>query len=199
VREIMRKLIYVQMVSLDGYMEGPGGNLDWSAPSEELHRHFNNLYLQGEIDLSFYGRRLYENMAGYWPEIKENSGVPEVEKEFARAWKKVPKIVFSRTLKSTKWNSTLAREVIPQEIQHIKNQPGGMIEVAGAHLAATFLKLGLVDQVWLYLHPVVLGGGKRMFPAELNLKLDHIDTEIFPCEVIRLRYGLHNHSKVPTA
>ena len=186
----MRKLIYVQMVSLDGYMEGPGGSLDWSVPSEELHQHFNDLYLKGEIDLSLYGRRLYENMAGYWPEVKEDSNAPYVEKEFARVWKQVPKIVFSKTLKTTEWNSTLAREVIPEEIQSIKQQPGGMIEVAGADLAATFLKLGLVDQVWLYLHPVVLGGGKRMFPDELNLKLDHLDTKTFPCKVIRLKYGI---------
>ena len=72
------------MVSLDGFVEGPNGELSWSEPGPELHKHFNDQYLTGEIDTSLYGRRLYEIMASYWPTVNEDSDVPEVEKEFAR-------------------------------------------------------------------------------------------------------------------
>ncbi len=176
------------MVSLDGYMEGPEGELSWSEPSEELHKHFNNLYLTGEIDTSIYGRKLYEIMAGYWPSITDVSDVPDVEKEFARVWKQTPKIIYSKTLKKAEWNSKVEREIDPVEIRKLKEQPGGLIEVGGANLVASFLKHNLVDQVWLYVHPVVLGGGKPYFPAGLKQKLTLMDTLTFPCEVVRLRY-----------
>ncbi len=178
------------MVSLDGYIEGSDGKLSWSEPSKELHKHFNDLYLTGEIDTSLYGRRLYEIMAGYWPSITDESNVPEVEKEFARAWKQPPKIVYSKTLKEAEWSSKLVREINPEEIKKLKEQPGGLIEVGGANLASSFLKQGLIDQVWLYVHPVLLGGGKPYFPAGLNLKLTFMDTLTFPCKVVRLRYKI---------
>ncbi len=188
----MRKIVYALNVSLDGYIEGPDGKLSWSEPSKELHKHFNDLYLTGEIDTSLYGRRLYENMAGYWPSITDESDVPEVEKEYARVWKQTPKIVYSKTLKEAEWSSKLEREIDPEEIQKLKERPGSLIEVAGANLATSFLQLGLVDQVWLYVHPVVLGGGKPYFPAGLNQKLTLIDTQTFPCKVVRMRYSIGN-------
>jgi dihydrofolate reductase len=186
----MRKLIYAMMTSLDGYIEGPNGDLGWSAPGEELHKHFNDLYLTGEIDTSLYGRRLYEIMAGYWPAITDESNVPDVEKEYARIWKQVPKIVYSKTLIEAEWSSKLEREIDPDEIRQLKEQPGGLIEVGGANLASSFLRHGLIDQVWLYIHPVVLGGGKPMFPGGLNLKLTFMDIQTFPCKVVRLRYTI---------
>jgi len=189
----MRKIIYALMVSLDGYIEGPDGELGWSAPGEELHKHFNDLYVNGDIDTSLYGRRLYENMSGYWPSITENSNVPDVEKEFARIWKQIPKVVYSTTLNETDWNSTLVREIDPDDVIRLKQQSGSLIEVGGADLAGSFLQRGLVDQAWLYIHPVVLGGGKPMFPKGLNLKLSLIDTQIFPCKVVRMRYAIGNN------
>ena len=184
----MRKIIYAQMVSLDGFVEGPNGELSWSEPGPELHKHFNDQYLTGEIDTSLYGRRLYEIMASYWPTVNEDSDVPEVEKEFARLWVNIPKTVFSRTLEEVNWNSRLAREVVPDEIRQLKQQPGNHIEVGGAELAGVFMKHGLVDEFWLYIHPVILGAGKPVFPAGLGIKLTLVDTLTFPCKVVRLRY-----------
>ncbi|NHE56279.1 dihydrofolate reductase family protein [Cyclobacterium plantarum] len=184
----MRKIIYAQMVSLDGYIEGPNGSLSWSAPGVELHKHFNDLYLSGEIDTSIYGRRLYDNMASYWPSVKEDGSASDVEKEFAGIWKQVPKLVYSKTLKTTSWNSKLVRELIPEEIQQLKEQEGNKIEIGGGNLAEAFIRLGLVDEFWMYVHPVVLGGGKPYFPAGLEMPLFFIDTLEFPCKVLRLRY-----------
>jgi dihydrofolate reductase len=186
----MRKIIYAQIVSLDGYIEGPNGDLNWSVPGEELHQHFNNLYLSGEIDTSIYGRRLYENMAGFWPTVDENSPLPEVEKEFARLWRQIPKLVYSNTLEASGWNSIIVKEIIPEEIQRLKQQKGNNIEIGGANLAASFIDLGLVDEFWMYIHPTVLGGGKPYFPEGQKLSLEFIDSMKFPCQVVRLRYKI---------
>jgi dihydrofolate reductase len=184
----VRRIVYAMMVSLDGYVEGPDGGLGWSAPSEDLHRHFNDMYLTGEIGASLYGRRLYENMAAYWPTADENPSAPDVEVDFARAWKELPKVVFSRTLESVGWNATLEREVIPERILELKARPGGDMDVGGADLAATFIRLGLIDEYRLYVHPVVLGGGKPMFPADVGLDLEHVGSRTFEGGVVLLRY-----------
>ena len=184
----MRKIIYALSVSLDGYIEDADGRLDWSVPSEELHQHFNDQYLTGEIDTSIYGRRLYENMAAYWPTAADNPDAESVELEFARLWMKLPKIVFSTSLESVDFNSTLKREVIREEILDLKALSGGDMDIGGADLAATFLRMGLVDEVRLYVHPVVLGGGKPMFPPDLRLGLEFADSRTFEGGVVMLRY-----------
>lgn len=184
----MRMLIYALSTSLDGYIEDSDGRLDWSVPSEELHQHFNDQYLTGEIDASIYGRRLYENMAAYWPTAGDNPRAERVELEFARLWMELKKIVFSTTLESVDFNSTLKREVIREEILELKAQPGGDLDIGGADLAATFLRMGLVDEIRLYVHPVVLGGGKPMFPPDLRLGLAFADSRTFEGGVVMLRY-----------
>ncbi len=189
----MRKIIYALMVSMDGYMEGPNGALGWSEPGEDLHQHFNDLYLSGEIDTSIYGRKLYEIMAAYWPNAEDNPDTPRVETEFSKLWKKIPKIVYSKTLESVDWNSTLRREVDPEEIRKLKSSPGKNIDLGGADLAADFIRHNLIDEYRLYIHPVLLGGGKPMFPVSgksRNLQL--FDTQSFSGGVVMLRYTAIN-------
>ena len=108
-----------------------------------------------------YGRRLYELMAGYWPTADRNPAAHPVEVEFAHIWKEKPKIVFSRTLDRVKWNARLVREVIADEIIRLKAEPGDELEVGGPTLAATFMRLGLIDEYRPIVHPVVLGCGYR--------------------------------------
>lgn len=184
----MRKINYAMMVSLDGYVEDADGGLGWSVPSNELHQHFNDQLLTGEIDTSLYGRRLYENMAHYWPAADENPAAPTVEIEFARAWKALPKVVYSSTLESVGWNATLKRDVVPKEVLKLKKQPGGDIDVGGADLAATFIRLGLIDEYRMYIHPVVLGAGTPMFPTDVPLQLELIESRAFDGGVQMLRY-----------
>lgn len=190
----MRKIIYAQMVSLDGFVEGPNGELDWSEPSEELHKHFNDQYLMGEIDTSLYGRRLYEEMAAFWPAADEDPATPGVVVEFSRLWKELPKIVFSKTLEEVDWNAELKREVVPEEIEALKAQPGGGMDVGGAELASTFIQHGLIDEYRLYIHPVVLGGGTPMFPPDENLNLELVETRTFGGGVVMLCYRLDDSS-----
>lgn len=183
----MRKVIYAMSVSLDGFIEATDGDLSWSFPDEELHKHFNDL--ETMIDIHLYGRRLYENMTAYWPTADENPAAPKVEMEYARIWRNMPKIVFSRTLDQVEWNSRLVRENIGGEVNRLKAQPGKDMSVGGAGIASTFMQLGLIDEYRLYVHPVVLGAGKPMFrplPDKINLQLVEIHT--FGSGVVLLRY-----------
>jgi dihydrofolate reductase len=126
----MRKIIYAMMVSLDGYIEGTDGSLDWHIVDEELHRHFNDL--ESKMDLLLYGRRLYETMAAYWPTADQNPSAPDYEVEYARIWQNKPKLVFSKSLDKVGWNSQLYREVNPEEINKLKAQPGNTLSLGGA-------------------------------------------------------------------
>jgi dihydrofolate reductase len=182
-----RKVIYAMMVSLDGYMEGPDGDLDWSFPDEELHKHFNDQ--ESEIDINLYGRGLYENMSNYWPTADSNPSAPQVEIDFARIWKSKSKVVFSKTLEQVEWNSRLVRENIAEEVVKLKEQPGKNLSVGGSGIASTFMKLGLIDEYRLYIHPVVLGGGKPMLqPMNEAIRLRLVEARTFSSGVVLLRY-----------
>ena len=182
----MRKVIYSMSASLDGFIAGPGGEIDWSAPDEELHR-FHNQQTQ-EIGAHFLGRRLYETML-YWETADENPSAEEYTLEFARIWKALPKIVVSKTLEKVEGNTRLIRGDVAEEVAELKGQPGKDIAVGGAGLAATFTELGLIDEYLLFLTPVVLGGGTRYFPAlEERIGLELVETRTFGSRVVYLRY-----------
>ena len=131
-------------VSLDGFIESADGDISWADPDEELHKHFNEQ--ESAIDIHLYGRRLYEMMSAYWPTADENPLAPEFEKEYARLWRAMPKIVFSRTLNRVEWNATLVRDDIAGVVNHLKEQPGNDLSVSGAGLASSFMQLGLIDE-----------------------------------------------------
>jgi dihydrofolate reductase len=181
-----RKLIYSMGVSLDGFIAGPGGEIDWSAPDEELHR-FHNEQTR-ELGAHLCGRRLYEEMR-YWETADQNPSAAEHELEFARIWKALPKIVFSKTLESVEGNARLARGGIAEEVARLKQQPGKDLAVGGAGLAAAMIELGLVDEFGLFVSPVVLGGGTPFFPAlEERVDLELVETRTFGSRVVYARY-----------
>jgi dihydrofolate reductase len=182
----MRKVMYAMNVSLDGYIESSEGLLDWSFPDEELHRHFNDL--ERGMDVLLYGRGLYQTMAGFWPTADEDPTLPPYVLEYAQIWMSKPKIVFSTTLDKVSWNSTLVRGNIVEEVERLRNQPGNYLSVGGAGLASAFMRLGLIDEYWVYYTPVILGGGKPMFPTlkdRINLAL--VETRTFKNGVVLLR------------
>jgi dihydrofolate reductase len=182
----MRKLIYSMGVSLDGFIAGPGGELDWSAPDEELHR-FHNQQMR-ETGAHLYGRRLYEVMS-VWEAADERPSVPEHELEFARIWKDTPKIVFSTTLEKVEGNARLVRDGAAEEVARLKEQPGSDLAVGGAGLASTFIELGLIDEYRLFVSPVILGGGTPYFPAlDQRINLELVETRTFGSRVVYVRY-----------
>src|ERR671937_105530 len=117
----MRKVVLFMSVSLDGFMEGPNRELDWHLIDDELHTHFNDVL--GRMGAFLSGRVTYELMAGFWPTADQDpSSTPPVV-EFARIWRDMPKIVYSRTLERADWNTAVVRDVVPEEVQELKEQP----------------------------------------------------------------------------
>jgi dihydrofolate reductase len=182
----MRPLIYSMAVSLDGYIAGPGGEGEWAAPDAELHR-FHNEQAE-ELDLHVLGRRLYEVMA-YWETAEErNPGAAEYELEFARIWKELPKLVFSKSLDQVEGKTELSRGDPVAEVRALKEQDGGPIAVGGATLAATLTEHGLIDEYRPFVTPVVLGGGTPFFAGHTKLELELLETKTFGSRVVYLRY-----------
>jgi dihydrofolate reductase len=184
--DVMRKIIYSMTVSLDGFIAGPNGEIDWSPPDEELHRFHNEQV--GELGAHLLGRRLYEEML-YWETADENPSAADFELEFARIWKALPRIVFSNTLERVEGNARLARDSVAEEVARLTEQPGRDVAVGGAGLASTFIKLDLVDEYRLFVSPVVLGGGTPYFPPlDKRLNLELVETRTFGSRVVHLRY-----------
>jgi dihydrofolate reductase len=181
----MTTLIYSMSVSLDGYIAGPDGAIDWSAPDEELMR----FHIEQTRELAGYlsGRGLYEAML-VW-ETAEQTLTESLQLEFAPIWRAIPKVVFSTTLTAVDGNAHLARRDVANEAAELKSQPGaGIVSVGGARLAATLAEKDLIDEYRLFVNPVVLGGGTPYFPPlPTRLDLELIETMTFS-RVVYLRY-----------
>ncbi|WP_406864917.1 dihydrofolate reductase family protein [Streptomyces sp. HUAS MG47] len=158
-----RKIVLFMQMSLDGYMEGPGRSIDWHQVDDELHQYFNDELAAMGAFLS--GRVTHELMADFWPYADEDPANAGPMAEFARIWREKPKFVFSRTLERADWNTTVVREVSVDEIESLKARFDGDLVLSGAHLAAEFLRLGLVDEYRVFVHPVLVGGGTPLFPS----------------------------------
>ena len=184
----MRKIILAMQVSLDGFFEGPDHDLSWHMVDDELHRHFNERL--GAMGAFLDGRVMYELMAGFWPTADKDPASTAPMVEFARIWRDMPKIVYSRTLTTADWNATVVRDVVADEILELKAQPGVDLALGGADLADTFRRLGLIDEYWLYVHPVLVGRGRSLFkPADSVARLRLLETRAVGNGVVLLRYA----------
>jgi dihydrofolate reductase len=182
----MRKVIYQFTVSIDGFIESPADST-WMIPSPELHQHFND-FSRENIDTEVYGRVMWELMAGFWPTADSPSQPPEI-RDYARIWRSLEKVVFSRTLDAAP-GARLLRSGIAEEVARLKAAPGKGIGVGGAQLAAEFLRLGLIDEVRMYVAPVLLGSGKPMFQGVSQpLSLEPLEVSTIG-EVTLLRYAV---------
>ena len=187
----MGKVIHSMSVSLDGFIAGPAGEIDWGAPDDELHRFHNDRVREQSAHL--LGRRLYETML-YWEDDAERGPeVTETALDFARLWQALPKVVFSRTLTQVRGTHTrLAQGTPAEELQRLKAQGGeGDIGVGGAGLAAELITAGLVDDFHLFVAPIVLGAGTRYFPPlERRIPLELVEQREFAGGVQYLHYCL---------
>ncbi|MBM6593433.1 dihydrofolate reductase family protein [Microvirga pudoricolor] len=173
----MARLIYALNQSLDGYVDHTA-----FAPDPALFRHFVD-DVRGLAGI-LYGRRMYEVMR-YWDDDRPEWD--EAERDYAAAWRRQPKWVVSRSLESVGPNATLVSEDVAAEVRALKARLDGVIEVAGPELAANLSDLGLVDEYRLYVHPVVIGGGKPFF-ARARPRLRLVGSEPMSGDVIRLTY-----------
>jgi dihydrofolate reductase len=183
----MRKIVVSLSVSLDGYIEGPDRDISWHLVDDELHQHFNDeLRTMGGF---ISGRVTYELMAGYWPYADADPANPAPVREFAGIWRDMPKLAYSRTLRHADWNTTIKRDVDPDEIRALKALPGGDLALGGAELAAAFRAHDLVDEWRLYVNPILIGRGKPLFDeADTATKLRLAESRTFGSGVVLLRY-----------
>jgi dihydrofolate reductase len=185
----MRKIVVQMMLSLDGRFEGPDRDLSWHLVDEELHAHFNEQLATNSAFLE--GRVTYELMEAFWPRADQDPDHPPTMREFAGIWRAVPKIVFSRTLQAVGPGTSLRAEVDPDEIRALQQEPGGDMTLGGVDLAATFRRLDLVDEYRLYVAPVVVGGGRRLFESgDAPVSLDLVEDRRFGNGVVLLRYAV---------
>ena len=182
----MGKLIYTAIASADGYVEDADGGFDWAAPDEQLHRFVNDL--ERPVGTYLYGRRMYQTMLS-WETAHTVPGQSPVAQDFATIWQAAEKIVFSKTLTTVSSARTrVERDFDPSIVRHLKAATGHDMTVGGAGLAGQAIKAGLVDELQLFLVPVVVGGGKRALPGGAHSDLELLETQSFASGVVYLRY-----------
>jgi dihydrofolate reductase len=183
----MAKLIYSAIASLDGYTADESGNFDWATPDDEVHAFVNDL--ERPVGTYLYGRRMYETMV-YWETAPAPAHRPVVQ-DFTEVWQAADKIVYSTTLQEVSSGRTrIEREFDADAIRELKATASGDITVGGPGLAAQALSAGLVDELQLFLTPVIVGGGTSALPDGLSLDLELLDDRRFSSGVVYLHYGM---------
>ncbi len=183
----MLTVTYSMGVSLDGYIVGPDGDFDWTAPDEEVFQFVTDELR--EVGVHLLGRRLYETML-YWETADQDPSLDHSMLEWAAIWKPLPKVVFSATLSTVQGNARLASGGLAEEIDRLRTEPGdGAIAIGGATLAAEAAALDLIDEYRARVYPVLVGGGSPFFPQrESRVDLELVESRTFSSRVVYLRY-----------
>jgi dihydrofolate reductase len=189
----MAKLIYMMNTSLDGYIEDEHGDFGFAAPLDEELRAW--LYPHASsFRTCLYGRRMYETMV-YWETAHTLPLQTSLGLEFARQWQAAEKIVYSKTLtEPLSGHTKIERSFDPDVVRQLKANAGHDMAVSGPELAAQAIKAGLVDEIQQRISPVIVGGGKRFFPAGVRLDLELLEERRFRCGDIFLRYAVRDQS-----
>jgi dihydrofolate reductase len=181
----MGKLILSINMSLDGFADH---TIFASTADDELHDFYSGLL--DITDTVLFGRATYQLMEGYWPRAHDNPHATKSTLDFADKYNAIPKIVFSRTLQKAEWNNTrLSTTNMVDEVTNLRQRPGRYISLSGINVSQQFMRLGLIDEYWLVVHPIIAGKGKRLFDG-LNEKivLKLVDTQVFKSGVAVLHY-----------
>jgi dihydrofolate reductase len=183
----MRRVTYSMGISLDGYIVGPDGDFQWTAPDDEVFR-FVTDEIQ-EVGVHLLGRRLYETML-YWETADQDPSLDDSMLEWAAIWKSIPKVVFSTTLSAVQGNARLASGGLTDEIERLRAEPGeGNVALGGATLAAEAAASDLIDEYLARVYPVLVGGGVPFFPQhERRVDLERVETRTFGSGVVYVRY-----------
>ena len=181
----MRKIIVFENVTLDGFMAGPNGELDWAIQDDEVTQ--NSKEGNYSIDTFLFGRVTYDMMASFWPTPTGKSANPV----FAEALNNTPKIVFSTTLKNADWQNTeVMKELTKEGILKLKHLPGENMMIFGSGtLVEQLTKLGLIDEYQLMMNPIVLGKGKPLFKDTTDrMNLTLVRAKTFKSGIVLLQY-----------
>jgi dihydrofolate reductase len=183
----MAKLIYSVITSLDGYVADTTGNFDWVAPDEEVHTFVNDL--QRPIGTHLYGRRMYEVLVA-WESDDILVDAPPFISDFAAIWRAADKIVYSKSLESVSSARTrIERTFDPDAVRQMKAAADRDLSIGGPDLAAQALRAGLVDEIQLFLSPIVVGDGNPALPDDVRIGLELLDEHRFGNGVVHLRYA----------
>ena len=182
----MASLIYGSLVSLDGCVADESGKFDWAVPDEEVHAFINEL--ERSIGTHLYGRKLYETMAAWeTPEVIPDP-TPAIQ-EYAQIWATTDKIVYSSSLADVSTaRTTLVRAFNPADVRRLKEQSNRDLSIGGPTLAAHALRAGLVDEVQVYVAPIIVGGGTPFLPDGIRLSLELQDERRFGNGMVFLRF-----------
>jgi dihydrofolate reductase len=183
----MGKLIYSAITSIDGYVADEHGDFAWAEPDEDVHSYINEI--EKQTQLIIYGRKMYEIMVA-WENIENLERLPEYIREFALDWRRTNKIVYSRTLKSPSSSNTVVRTRFdPEEIRKLKAETQGNIGIGGPDIAYSAMMHDLIDEIYLYIHPVIIGNGNSAIRKGSASKMTLIEVKSFACGVVSLHYG----------
>jgi dihydrofolate reductase len=184
----MRKLIFAMNTTLDGFIAGPNGELDWGTADEEVHDHYT-AQLESS-DFILLGRGVFEALEGFWPTAEENPSLTKSDIAFARAINSVHKIVFSRTLEYSGWNTRVVKDNIAEEVSKLKQESGNDLYLTcGPDLLSTFVNYDLIDEYKLLVSPVAIGRGKALFGAiDDMVRLKLLSTEVFDSGAVLHHY-----------
>jgi dihydrofolate reductase len=181
----MAKLTYLALASLDGYVADEDGTFDWAEPDEEVHAFVNDL--ERPVGTYLYGRRMYEVMLA-WETLSLNDQ-PVAIADFAQIWRAADKVVYSRTLQTVSSARTrIERDFDPEAVRQLKAAARHDVAIGGPTLAAGAFEAGLVDELQLFVTPIVVGGGKQSLPDNVRLKLELLDERRFASGTVHLRY-----------
>jgi dihydrofolate reductase len=182
----MAKLIYSAITSLDGYIADENGNFDWAAPDEEVHAFVNDLVRP--VGTHLYGRRMYDVMR-YWETASTSPDESFVARDFAETWRAADKIVYSKTLaEASSARTRIVRDFDPEAVLQLKASEERDLSIGGPDLAGQAIAAGLVDEIHLFLTPVVVGGGNRALPDGVRVQLDLLDEHRFAHGVVHVHY-----------
>lgn len=181
----MRKLIYGINLTVDGCCDHTRG-----IAADDVHDYFREL--MARTDLLLYGRKTYELMVPFWPEIARTQSLNETANAFAKTFSAIDRVVVSQTLKSVNdERTTIMQGDLKEEVLKLKQQPGKAISTGGVDLPGQLIQLGLVDEFHIVVQPIIAGEGRRLFadvlmPEKMGLKL--IDTKTFASGCVAMRY-----------
>jgi dihydrofolate reductase len=181
----MATLVYSGITSLDGYVADKDGNFDWSVPDEEVHTVVNDL--ERPVGTYLYGRRMYEVMVAW--ETISLAGQPPFMQDFAQLWRAADKVVYSRTLETVSSARTrIERDFDPEAVRRMRASAGRDLSVGGPDLAAQAIRAGLVDELHLFVSPIMVGGGKQFLPDDARSEFELLDERRFGNGVVHLHY-----------
>lgn len=186
----MAKLIYTENISLDGYIADAEGSFDWSAPDPEVHEFINDL--ERGIGTQLMGRKLYDVMK-IWERLYGQPDQPQFIDDYATIWHTAEKIVYSGSLLEVESKRTkIEQHFDSADVSRIKAVATADISIGGAVLAGQALKAGLVDEIHLFVSPIIVGGGKRALPQDLWIDLELLGQRVFLNGVAYLGYRVLN-------